>query len=222
MNQVTKEGACGCQMFEFYGLPCRHLHHILVLRFYAEEIPSHFILKRWMKDANRAEVIDSNGLVLHAENVGTDAMRISHYCRRSTELAYLLGKSEEAYNVAMDLLNQAFEEVRQIDNVELQRENTDELHLESCGSVPITTMGDPRVTQAKGRPRDEKGKPSVAAGAGRYKSGLEKSQAKKKPRTCQTCNVVGHDSRNCGKRKALQLGIASKNAGFGWKEVCTT
>ncbi|OVA01297.1 hypothetical protein BVC80_6893g2 [Macleaya cordata] len=173
-----------------------------------------------MKEANKSDVIDSDGLVMHAQNIGTDVLRISHYIRRSTELAYMLGKSEEAYNVAMDLLKKAFEEVRVIDSNELQQENIDEPLEETNGTAHITTMHDPRVSQTKGRPRDDKGKMTVvttAIGTTRYKSSLEKAKAKARrtgtERVCRTCHMGGHDSRTCAKRKAQRSSIDIKDAG---------
>ncbi|OUZ99894.1 zinc finger protein [Macleaya cordata] len=216
MNQVTKEGKCVCRLFEFTGIPCRHLHHVLFLRLYVEEIPPHFILKRWMKDANRSEVVASNGLVMTDDKLGTESMRISHYCRRSAELAYMFGKSMLAYNVAMELLDQAFEKVKQIDKIELEREHNDEKLDEQCASSAEPTMGDPHVSKTKGR-RPDKGKETAltpASSNGRYKSSLEVSQTKKNPRACKTCHMPGHDRRNCQKRKSQQSTVVVGDAGM--------
>ncbi|XP_026438811.1 protein FAR1-RELATED SEQUENCE 5-like [Papaver somniferum] len=150
INKVTQKGVCGCQEYEFIGISCRHLHHILVYRYYVVEIPSHFIKQRWTKYANRPSVLGNDELLMKDHKLGTEAMRISHYCRRSTELAYILGKSKKAYDVTMGFLDQAFEKVKEIDIDELGAEYGKDGQLEeyandepsetenSCDAAEIT------------------------------------------------------------------------------------
>lgn len=53
------------------------------------EIPPYFIMERWTKQANDFEVLGPDGLAMKdGKSTGIEAMRISHYCRLSTELAY--------------------------------------------------------------------------------------------------------------------------------------
>ncbi|XP_026405810.1 protein FAR1-RELATED SEQUENCE 5-like isoform X3 [Papaver somniferum] len=70
INEVTKKGTCGRQNFEFKGIPCRHLHHILVSRLYVEEIPSYFVMERWKKNANKSVVLSSDHLEIKDDKVG--------------------------------------------------------------------------------------------------------------------------------------------------------
>lgn len=140
INKVTNKGVCGCQEYEFIGIPCRHLHHILVYRYYVVEIPSHFIKQRWTMYANRSSVLDNDGLVMKDHKLGTEATRISHYCQRSTKLAYILGKSEKAYDVAMGFLDQAFEKLKEIDIDELRAEYGTDTQLEEyANDEPLET-----------------------------------------------------------------------------------
>ncbi|XP_026396590.1 protein FAR1-RELATED SEQUENCE 5-like [Papaver somniferum] len=228
INELTKSGTCGCQNFEFKGIPCRHFHHILVSRLYETEIPPHFIMERWTKNANKCAVLGSDRLEIKDDKVGIEAMRISHYCRRSSELAYMfLGKSKKAYEMAIDFLNQAFEKARDIDNVELEKEHGEDITIDqACTTavdVPddvsnVTTaakmiLGDPRISQMKGR-NPEKGKTNVAEDS-RLQSGIELSQTRKRPRTCKYCKFEGHDSRTCKQKKADQLVVVSANSGSG-------
>ncbi|XP_026428514.1 protein FAR1-RELATED SEQUENCE 5-like [Papaver somniferum] len=169
---VTQKGTCGCQKFEFVGIPCKHLHHILVLRLYVTEIPQCFIMERWTKYANKCAVLGSNQSVIKDDKAGIEAMRISHYCRVSTELAYMFGKSEQAYAVAMDFHNQAMEKIKETDILELRKEHGKDMQVEesevndellatgsSCTTVaeipnaisfddtlPNMIMGDPRIS----------------------------------------------------------------------------
>lgn len=201
INEVTIMGVCNCHKFEFVCIPCRHLHHILVLRFYVVDIPSHFIMERWTKQANRSEVLGLDGLAMNdGKSTGIEAMRISHYCRLPTELAYMLGKSEKAYDVAIDLLNQAFEQVRLVDVVELGKEHGKDVeecadieplvvnsscsvlavvaNEESCASSPAKKIGDPRKFPTKGKENE------IIESNSRFKSGIEMNR---KPRKCKTC-----------------------------------
>ncbi|OVA20657.1 zinc finger protein [Macleaya cordata] len=150
MNAVTKKGACGCQLYEFMGIPCKHLLPVLD-RVYANEIPPHFIMKRWTKNANRTEVIGINGLLRQDDPNGvSEAARISHYCRLSTQFAFTIGKSDEAYKAAMDFLDQAIEKVRELEENQQQCEGT-----KKCAETRIsafdTVLLDPHISLTKGR-----------------------------------------------------------------------
>ncbi|KAI3842970.1 hypothetical protein MKW92_010906 [Papaver armeniacum] len=179
-------------------------------------------MERWTKRANRSEVFGSDGLVMKDDKIGMEAMRISHYCQLSTELAYMVGKSSKAYDVAMGFLNQAFEKVREIEMVELGQEHGKDMEEELCANVePLIVdksstifelvsndescasspakkiLGNPRISQTKGR-KSDKDKAAAAEGNSRIKSGIE---SKKKDRICRTCKLTGHDTRNCPTKK---------------------
>ncbi|OVA05975.1 hypothetical protein BVC80_1707g80 [Macleaya cordata] len=180
------------------GIPCKHLLRVLD-RIYADEIPLHFILKRWTKDANRAQIHSFDGLIAPEDPNGvSEAARISHYCRLSTEFAYTIGKSEEAYKVAISFLDQAIEKVRKLEEDGRQCEITEKPD-ETCLSVTHTFLSDPHISLTKGRPKGDKGKDKTS-NTGRLKSGLELSENRKKPRLCKRCTGLGHDSRNCPKK----------------------
>lgn len=54
---------CSCMLFGTHGIPCRHI--ILVLRgALLNELPSHYILKRWAANCKRDVVFDDNDNVL--------------------------------------------------------------------------------------------------------------------------------------------------------------
>ena len=52
----SKVGTCECNLFEFKGILCRHILAIFHLK-NVVEIPDHFILKRWTKEANKGNGI---------------------------------------------------------------------------------------------------------------------------------------------------------------------
>ncbi|KAF8412287.1 hypothetical protein HHK36_000248 [Tetracentron sinense] len=70
----TYEGMCGCQHFEFTGLLCRHILKVFA-RFDVDEIPTQFILKRWMQEANKARVVGTDEITMHDTQSSSEAMR---------------------------------------------------------------------------------------------------------------------------------------------------
>ncbi|OVA07954.1 FAR1 DNA binding domain [Macleaya cordata] len=220
INEVTKEGVCGCLLFEFMGIPCRHLFRVFD-RLYIDEIPSHFIMKRWTKDVNRTEIIGSYGLLMHNRHLGSEEMQIIHYYRRSTQLAYMIGKSKEAYIVAMGFLDQAFEKVKLLDDIALQSENTDKPSSETCNSVTDTVLLDSHVSQTEGRKRVKKETDkAVDSSTCSWKSEIEKSEGRKKPRICIFCSGYGHDSHNCI-LKSKNTGININGAGSPFRKFAS-
>ncbi|XP_026378114.1 protein FAR1-RELATED SEQUENCE 5-like [Papaver somniferum] len=210
INALTKSGTCGCQNFEFKGISCRHLHHILVSRLYETEIPPHFIMERWTINANKCAVLGSDRLEINDDKVGIEAMRISHCCRRSSKLAYMfLGKSEKAYEMAMDFLNQAFEKAREIDNVELEKEHGEDITIDQACTNAVEVPDD--VSNATTAAKMILGDPRISQTKEWYRTVPDK----KKPRTYKYFKYEGHDPRTCKQKKADQLAAASANSGSG-------
>ncbi|KAI3995494.1 hypothetical protein MKX01_007296 [Papaver californicum] len=157
----------------------------------------HSIMTKWMKDANRDEAVLPNEFLMHDRLVGSEAMRISHLCRRSTQLAYLAGRSEEGYKVVMDILDQAFEKVKQLDTT--VSEKAEKPSDEICTTKADATILSP-ISQEKGKKRVRRGKDKateVTSETYQSRSGMEISEGNKRPRVCKTCSGQGHDTRNC-------------------------
>ncbi|KAL2984328.1 hypothetical protein AAZX31_12G082300 [Glycine max] len=49
---TSKIAKCGCQLYEFIGILCKHILMIFKAKGIVE-IPNHFVLQRWTKDANK-------------------------------------------------------------------------------------------------------------------------------------------------------------------------
>ncbi|MCL7038871.1 hypothetical protein MKW94_002165, partial [Papaver nudicaule] len=81
--------------------------------------------------------MDSNQLLMKDDKVGIEAMRISHYCRVSAELAYMLGKSEAAFSVAMDFHNQAVAKIKEIYMLELGKEHGKDTEVEPNVDIEV-------------------------------------------------------------------------------------
>ncbi|KAF7130587.1 hypothetical protein RHSIM_Rhsim10G0164100 [Rhododendron simsii] len=60
VDKSSNRVSCSCQMFEFDGIPCRHLLAYLSLM-QIRELPSTYILQRWTKTAKAGRVFDDLG-----------------------------------------------------------------------------------------------------------------------------------------------------------------
>ncbi|XP_075646957.1 protein FAR1-RELATED SEQUENCE 2-like isoform X4 [Castanea sativa] len=100
-NKAELDICCLCHSFEYRGFLCRHA--ILVLQNCGlPNIPSHYILKRWTKDAKVRQPTSqiSNGLHYRV-------LRFNDLCKRAMRLVEEGSLSEETYSIAF----QALEEV---------------------------------------------------------------------------------------------------------------
>ncbi|XP_026450941.1 protein FAR1-RELATED SEQUENCE 5-like [Papaver somniferum] len=172
MKPGTYEGYCECQYFEFKGLPCKHVFKVL-MKLEVDEIPPHFILKRLLKGANSFRIMDETLLFDNYEN--PDSFRLSHLCRRSTQLSCFASKSDTLYRMAIEVSSSKIQEDTEVDK----------------SSHPF--IADPHISQVKGRPA-EKSKGKVNS-SGRMLRSVEASVPK--PRKCSLCEEFGHDKRKC-------------------------
>ncbi|XP_026377757.1 protein FAR1-RELATED SEQUENCE 2-like [Papaver somniferum] len=161
IKPVTHEGYCECQYFEFKGLPCKHVLKVL-MKLEVDEIPPHFILKRWLKGDNSFRIINETSLSQNYEN--SEIFRLSHLCRRSTQLSCLASKSDELYKMAIAGIENIFAQIVDEHNKSVEDRKTtstssskiqEATEIETIGQ-PI--VGDPHISQVKGRPRDKKKK----------------------------------------------------------------
>ncbi|KAJ4965865.1 hypothetical protein NE237_017714 [Protea cynaroides] len=89
-----KKATCTCQMFEFSGIICRHILAVFKIS-NVLMLPSHYVLKRWTRNAKSGIVLDES------------ALDSSSSSRESSTGA----KSVHFYNVAMDALQEAAKKV---------------------------------------------------------------------------------------------------------------
>lgn len=99
---------CSCQMFEYSGIICRHILTVFTVT-NVLTLPSHYILKRWTKNAK--------------SNIGTDekipdplgfenlTLRFNSLCREAIKLAEEGAIAVETYNAAMDALKEVGKKV---------------------------------------------------------------------------------------------------------------
>ncbi|OVA02136.1 FAR1 DNA binding domain [Macleaya cordata] len=101
----------------------------------------------------------------------TEGMRVSHICRRLTQLAYMAGRSEAIYKVIMADMDETFKKVSLMDRELIKYKNDEESPNEaiSPGGDPAEAIGlqnqevilDPCTLQANGRKSTEKGKEKI-------------------------------------------------------------
>ncbi|XP_043815116.1 protein FAR1-RELATED SEQUENCE 2 isoform X7 [Manihot esculenta] len=100
-NEAALDIHCLCRSFEYRGFLCKHA--ILVLQMSGlSNIPSHYILKRWTKDAKIAQ---SASVI--SKNLPYRVQRFNDLCKQAIKLCEAGSLCEEAYHIAF----QALEEV---------------------------------------------------------------------------------------------------------------
>ncbi|KAK2652994.1 hypothetical protein Ddye_012850 [Dipteronia dyeriana] len=99
LKKGTYEGHYRCQCFEFMGLPCKHVLRVFN-KIEVDEILLHFILKRWKRVANSFRVMDQMVTVDKYES--SEAYKLSHLCRRSTQVWCVASRNEKLYELALE------------------------------------------------------------------------------------------------------------------------
>ncbi|KAM1113081.1 hypothetical protein ACFX13_046729 [Malus domestica] len=109
-NETKSEVSCSCHLFEYKGFLCRHT--LIVLQMCGlSSIPSHYILKRWTKDAKIRQ-----SMVEETERVQTRVQRYNDLCKRAIELSEEGSSSEETYNIALRTLVEALKNCVNVNN----------------------------------------------------------------------------------------------------------
>jgi hypothetical protein len=218
-NPATKEGNCECKLFEFLGIPCGHLVKVFQCR--DLEIPGHFILKRWMKGANKYRVEYDGGLVSGHES--SELLRTIQLQMIANQLVYEAAETDETYQLMLKRLQELSLELKETNNTNDRRKisivdscTVNENSQDAIGACEVLLLN-PNISQTKGRKKEVKvyNKEVKVCNGGtsgsRIRGGLETSIAKankaKTGRRCTSCNKVGvnHDKRNCPETKKITL-----------------
>ncbi|PUZ36773.1 hypothetical protein GQ55_9G064000 [Panicum hallii var. hallii] len=102
---------CSCKKFEFTGLPCCHVLKILELR-NIKELPPHYILKRWRKDAQSEAPGESYSYAAIDEDPRFSlSRRYNTLCRTLYKIAAKASESIEAYAFLENQYEQLVEQV---------------------------------------------------------------------------------------------------------------
>ncbi|XP_025624747.1 protein FAR-RED ELONGATED HYPOCOTYL 3 isoform X1 [Arachis hypogaea] len=101
VNQVKSEWSCICRLFEYRGYLCRHI--LIVLQYSGHSaIPSHYILKRWTKDAKVRNIMGEE-----SEHMLARVQRYNDLCQRAFKLSEEGSLSQESYSIAVHALHEA-------------------------------------------------------------------------------------------------------------------
>nr|POE45425.1 hypothetical protein CFP56_20097 [Quercus suber] len=171
-------------------------------------IPSHYILQRWTKEANKELKSVEYRSSFEDEHHMSRALRSIHVCQRVSQLSNLAEKSEDIYKMIISDLDHTLKKAFGMKNELLEDKEDDEMDMhhksgesadivevEDCPVIVPLNIKDPHVSQTKGRKKStEKQGPG-----GRIKGGLEISLARAttKRRSCQLCGGYGHNRRTC-------------------------
>ena len=109
-NVFEKKASCSCQTFEFSGIICRHI--LAVFRVTnVLTLPSHYILKRWTRNARSGILLDEHALGLPSNSQGSSAARYENLRREAIKYVEEGAESVCIYNVAMESLHVAAKKV---------------------------------------------------------------------------------------------------------------
>ncbi|KAJ0020923.1 hypothetical protein Pint_31621 [Pistacia integerrima] len=101
LNYPEMRANCSCQMFEYSGILCRHVLTVFTVT-NVLTLPSHYILRRWTRNAKAGAGIDERNGELHGQESLT--MRYNNLCREAIKYAEDGAIAVETYNVAMGAL----------------------------------------------------------------------------------------------------------------------
>ncbi|PPD68743.1 hypothetical protein GOBAR_DD34377 [Gossypium barbadense] len=108
LNYPEMRANCSCQMFEYSGILCRHVLTVFTVT-NVLTLPSHYILKRWTRNAKSGVGTDERGGELHGQ-VSLTALYNS-LCREAIKYAEDGAIATETYNIAMGALKEGGKKV---------------------------------------------------------------------------------------------------------------
>uniref|UniRef100_A0A7N0TZ37 Protein FAR1-RELATED SEQUENCE n=1 Tax=Kalanchoe fedtschenkoi TaxID=63787 RepID=A0A7N0TZ37_KALFE len=109
-NELKAEISCVCRLFEYKGFLCRHA--MIVLQICGQsQIPSHYILKRWAKDAKMRPLMPEAPLQAQSR-----VHRYDDLCQRAMRLGEEAALSQESYEIAFRAIDEALSNCVAVNN----------------------------------------------------------------------------------------------------------
>ncbi|XP_077238252.1 protein FAR1-RELATED SEQUENCE 5-like [Tasmannia lanceolata] len=102
--------SCSCQMFEVSGILCRHIFKVFAVS-NVMILPSHYILKRWTRNAKSGAVLDERGIAMQANCRESLTLRFNNLCKQAIRCVEEGATSVESYGVAAHVLREAWEKI---------------------------------------------------------------------------------------------------------------
>ncbi|KAF8411283.1 hypothetical protein HHK36_003830 [Tetracentron sinense] len=109
-KETKSEVSCICRSFEYKGFLCRHAMIVLHISG-VSNIPSHYILKRWMKDAKSRHI-----MTLGSEQLQSRVQRFNDLCQQAIKLGEEGSLSQERYDFAVRVLEEALKRCMTVNN----------------------------------------------------------------------------------------------------------
>ncbi|XP_076942809.1 protein FAR1-RELATED SEQUENCE 3-like isoform X1 [Bidens hawaiensis] len=105
LNVGELRANCSCQMFEYSGILCRHILTVFTVTNILT-LPSHYILKRWTKNAK-----SNNSLDLYVNGPESVSTRYNQLIREAIKFAEEGAVAPDTFNVAMTALREGVKNV---------------------------------------------------------------------------------------------------------------
>lgn len=102
LNVTDMRASCSCLMFEYSGILCRHILTVFTVT-NVLTLPSHYILKRWTRNA-KSMVASDEHVADHAQE--SMASSYNHLCQEGIRFAEEGAISPETYDVALNTLRE--------------------------------------------------------------------------------------------------------------------
>lgn len=192
-NIAEMRAHCSCKKFEFSGILCRHVLAVFrVTNIFT--IPSHYILKRWTKNANNEVVLDQYGIEVQANYNERTMLRYNILCREALKFIEDAAQSADVFNVAMGSIRDTAKKVNAAKEIVARAEKMgiDGTMYEDSFNVEVEanalaiqeTLQDPEYFRIKRQ-----------ASTSRLRSASEKSSFKSP--ACSLCKGPKHNIRSC-------------------------
>lgn len=121
-DEAKSEVSCSCLLFQYKGYLCRH--SMIVLQICGlSSIPSHYILKRWTKDAKNYQSI-----IEGAERKQSRVQMYNGLCKYAIELAEEGSLSEKSYSIAFRAIVEALKTCVNVNNKSAAAECSNATH----------------------------------------------------------------------------------------------
>ncbi|KAK9911640.1 hypothetical protein M0R45_035536 [Rubus argutus] len=111
LNYPEMRANCSCQLFEYSGILCRHVLTVFTVT-NVLTLPSHYILKRWTRNAKNVTGIEERSGDLHDQESLT--LRYNSLCREAIRYAEDGATTTETYNAAMIALRDGGKKVSNV------------------------------------------------------------------------------------------------------------
>lgn len=110
LNTSGKKASCSCHMFEYSGILCRHILTVFTVTNILT-LPSHYILKRWTRNAKDGVSFDE-----YFERQGQESLtkRYNSLCKEAIRYAEAGAIASETYSVALTSLREGEQKVASV------------------------------------------------------------------------------------------------------------